>query len=98
VASLANSGLDCQNGHIDLDNTERSRLSATNNEENNSNKCKQLEDLKEVYWSDGFYDSHLCAVCGHTKLTCWQGTTFKDELLFVCEDCKAEWEKLQEVH
>jgi len=51
------------------------------------------EDLKSVYWSDGFYDWHPCAVCGYTKLTSWKGETFKGEQVWICEDCKEEWEK-----
>jgi hypothetical protein len=57
----------------------------------------KLEDLKSVYWSDDFYGWHICALCGYTKLTSWQAETFRDEKLWLCEDCKAEWEKLQEV-
>jgi hypothetical protein len=53
----------------------------------------KLDDFKSVHWSDGFYDWHDCAVCGSTKLTSWQAETFKDEKLWLCEDCKAAWEK-----
>ncbi|MGB9672471.1 MAG: hypothetical protein ACPLZY_04930, partial [Candidatus Norongarragalinales archaeon] len=54
------------------------------------------EDLKSVYWSDDAYGWHPCALCGYTKLTSWQAETFKDEKLWLCDECKAEWEKLQE--
>ena len=47
-------------------------------------------------WSDGFYDWHPCAVCGQTKLTSWQAETFKDEKVWLCDDCKEGWEKQQQ--
>ena len=53
----------------------------------------KLEDLKTVHCADGFYDWHPCAVCGYTKLTSWKGETFKGEQVWICEDCKLEWEK-----
>jgi len=53
----------------------------------------KLGDLKTVHWADGFYDWHPCAVCGYTKLTSWKGETFKGEQVWICEDCKLEWEK-----
>ncbi|MDI6848034.1 MAG: MarR family transcriptional regulator [Candidatus Bathyarchaeia archaeon] len=60
-------------------------------------KCTYLHDFKAVYWSDSFHDWHQCAVCGQTKLTSWQAETFKGEKLWICEDCKLEWEKRREV-
>jgi hypothetical protein len=57
----------------------------------------KLEDLKSVYWSDDFYGWHACAICGYTKLTSWQAETFRGEKLWVCEDCKTEWERRQEL-
>jgi hypothetical protein len=57
----------------------------------------KLEDLKSVYWSDGFYGWHDCAVCGRTMLTSWQGENFKGDKLCLCEDCKTEWERAQEL-
>jgi len=58
---------------------------------------RNFQHLKSVYWSDGFYDKHECCVCGYTKLTAWQAETFKGEKLWICEDCKWEWGKWQEV-
>jgi hypothetical protein len=51
-----------------------------------------LDRFKAVYWSDGFYGWHDCAGCGDTKLTSWQAETFKDEKLWLCDDCKTAWE------
>jgi hypothetical protein len=53
----------------------------------------QLQDLKAVYWSDQFYDLHPCCICGYTKQTSWKAETFKGNELWICEDCKQEWEK-----
>jgi hypothetical protein len=53
----------------------------------------KLESLKSVYWTDGFWGWHHCAICGQTKLTSWQAETFKGDKLWLCDDCKAEWEK-----
>jgi hypothetical protein len=53
-------------------------------------------DIKSVFWSDQFYDKHVCAVCGYERLTSWQAETFKGDKVWLCEDCKAEWEKRQE--
>jgi hypothetical protein len=56
----------------------------------------RLEDLKSVYWSDGFYGWHTCAVCGYTKLTAYKAEPFKGESVWICEDCKEAWEKNQQ--
>lgn len=58
-------------------------------------KINKLRNFKAVYWSDGFYGWHPCAVCGQTKLTSWQAETFQDEKVWLCEDCKEAWEKQQ---
>ncbi|MGC9346216.1 MAG: hypothetical protein ACP5ER_05450, partial [Candidatus Bathyarchaeales archaeon] len=60
-----------------------------------SGQCRnfQPEDLKAVYWSDQLYDWHPCCICGYQKLTSWQAETFKGDKLWICEDCKLEWEK-----
>jgi len=55
-----------------------------------------LEDIMNVFWSDQFYDKHVCAVCGYERLTSWQAETFKGEKVWLCEDCKEAWEKRQE--
>jgi len=54
----------------------------------------KLEDLKAVYWSDQFYGKHPCGVCGYTKLTSWKAETFKGLEVWLCEECKSSWEKL----
>jgi hypothetical protein len=53
-----------------------------------------LRDFKAVYWVDA-YGWHPCAACGYTKLTSWQAETFKGEKVWLCEDCKEDWEKQQ---
>jgi hypothetical protein len=53
----------------------------------------QLDEIKAVYWNDGFFDWHPCAVCGYTKLTAWKAEPFKGEATWICEDCKDQWEK-----
>jgi hypothetical protein len=57
----------------------------------------QLQDLKAVFWADAFFDKHECGICGYVKPTSWKGETFKNHEIWLCEDCKAKWEKLQEV-
>ena len=52
-----------------------------------------LSQIKSVYWSNGFFNWHPCAVCGYTKLTSWQAETFQDTKAWLCEDCKEAWEK-----
>jgi Fe2+ or Zn2+ uptake regulation protein len=81
---------DCQ------DNSEESTSTAAKPRNNQNRDSKSLDDLKAIYWSDGFHDWHDCTVCGYKKLTSWQAETFKDEKLWLCEDCKAAWEKRQE--
>jgi hypothetical protein len=66
------------------------------NSENQRCLSQNPANFKAVYWSDGFYDWHLCAVCGQTKLTSWQAETFKDEKVWLCDDCKDAWEKQQQ--
>ena len=53
----------------------------------------QLDDLKAVYWSDHFYERHICCICGYQRPTCWQAETYKGDKYWICEDCKQEWEK-----
>jgi hypothetical protein len=55
-----------------------------------------LGSFKAVYWSDGSYSWHPCAVCGRTLLTSWKAETFKNEALWLCNDCKTIWERQQE--
>lgn len=52
-----------------------------------------LNDVKAVYWADKFYDTHECCICGYRKLTSCLAETFKGDKIWICEDCKHEWEK-----
>ena len=54
-----------------------------------------LDCFKAVYWVDGSYGWHDCTACKRTMLTSWQAETFKDEKLWLCDDCKTAWEKQQ---
>jgi hypothetical protein len=54
-----------------------------------------LDCFKAVYWVDGSYGWHDCAVCKRTMLTSWQAETFKGEKLWLCDDCKTAWERKQ---
>jgi hypothetical protein len=59
----------------------------------------QLEDLKSLSWDPKIesLDFHNCGVCGYRKQTSWKAETFKGNELWICEDCKQEWEKKREV-
>jgi hypothetical protein len=62
----------------------------------NSVTTVQLENVKLPFWDpDSPFAEHECGVCGYTKMTSWQAETFKGQLLWICEDCKREWEKRQ---
>jgi Fe2+ or Zn2+ uptake regulation protein len=78
---------------VHLDNSERSTCPEVKAENRRFLGSKSLDDFKAVYWSDNGCGWHPCIVCGDTKLTCWQAETFKDEKLWLCEDCKTMWEK-----
>ena len=80
-----------------LDNSERSRCPEDKPKNKENSGRNSLNDFKAVYWSDGSYGWHDCAICGDTKLSSWQAETFKDEKLWLCEDCKVAWEKESEV-
>ncbi|MEM3551876.1 MAG: hypothetical protein QXV01_12395 [Candidatus Bathyarchaeia archaeon] len=60
-----------------------------------NDEINKLRNFKAVYWSDGYYGWHTCALCGYTKLTSWKAEPFKGESLWLCEDCKEKWEKQQ---
>jgi hypothetical protein len=77
-------------------NTNEASLSENASKVAENDKINKLRSFKAVYWSDGFYGWHPCAVCGQTKLTSWQAETFQDEKLWLCEDCKEAWEKQQQ--
>jgi hypothetical protein len=80
-------------GPVHLDNSERSTCAEVKAENRRFLCSKSVEDFKAVYWSDNGCGWHPCIVCGGAKLTCWQAETFKDEKLWLCDDCKAAWEK-----
>jgi hypothetical protein len=80
--------------NISLSTSEASSTETASKVDEND-KINKLRNFKAVYWSDGFYGWHPCAACGQTKLTSWQAETFKDEKLWLCEDCKEAWEKQQ---
>jgi len=61
----------------------------------NSSGRVELQNLKAVYWADEFFGEHECCVCGYRRLTSQQAETFKGEKLWICEDCRMEWEKRQ---
>jgi hypothetical protein len=75
--------------------TSEASLSENASKIDEKSEINKLRNFKAVYWSDGFYGWHPCAVCGQTKLTSWQAETFKDEKVWLCEDCKEAWEKQQ---
>jgi hypothetical protein len=76
--------------------TEQTEVNLKNIPKPSAEPTAKPENLKSVYWSDDSYGWHTCALCGYTKLTSWQAKTFKDEKLWLCDDCKTEWKKLQE--
>jgi hypothetical protein len=57
-----------------------------------------VDDVKAPYWDpNGSFNKHECCVCGYKKMTSWQTEDFKGNKLWICEDCKLEWEKKREV-
>ena len=94
--SAAEPSLDRQTSQNHLAFSTMSRICGSKPENNHNNAPVTLDDFRSVYWSDGSYGWHPCAVCGQTKLTSWQAETFRDEKLWLCEDCKCEWEKRRE--
>jgi len=60
-------------------------------------KLMKLENLKSVHWADQFYGEHECCICGYEKKTSWQAVDFEGNKLWICEDCKREWDKKREV-
>ena len=93
MPSAPESGLNLDSGPEYMDKSERSRCSESKPKNAQGSGNKSFDDFKAVYWNDGFYDWHDCAVCEQTKLTSWQAETFRDERLWLCEDCKTAWEK-----
>jgi hypothetical protein len=65
-------------------------------QQSSSRDIIRLEDVKLPFWDpDSPFAEHECGVCGYTKMTSWQAETFKGQVLWICEDCKLEWEKRQ---
>ena len=63
-----------------------------------SNLVTKLEDLKAPHWDPNEpLSEHECCVCGYKKMTSWQTEDFKGNKHWICEECKAEWEKQREV-
>ncbi len=89
-------GLDCKSEPYNLCKTERQRCTSPNAENKEETSKNPLNGFASVYYSDQSYGWHPCTVCGQTKPTSWQAETFKHEKLWLCEDCKTKWEKLQE--
>jgi hypothetical protein len=55
-----------------------------------------LDDVKVPYLDpNSSFNEHECCVCGYKKKTSWQAEGFKGNKLWICEDCKWEWEKRQ---
>ena len=84
----------CPHANISPSTSEASLIEKSPKVDENG-KINKLRNFKTVYWSDGYYGWHTCAVCGYTKLTSWQAENFKDEKVWLCEDCKEAWEKQQ---
>ena len=57
-----------------------------------SNSLKP-RDLKSIHRADEFYGEHECCICGYNKRMSWQAEDFKGNKLWICDDCKLEWEK-----
>jgi Fe2+ or Zn2+ uptake regulation protein len=93
MCSKPESSLNLKTEPQDLGNSERSTCSEAKIESKEDSGRNSLNDFKAVYWRDGSYGWHDCAVCRLTKLTSYQGETFKGKKLPLCEDCKAAWEK-----
>jgi Fe2+ or Zn2+ uptake regulation protein/Zn-finger protein len=93
MPSTPESSLNLGTEPCSLDNSERSTCPEAKPENRQVSGSKSLDDFKAVYWSEGFYGWHPCAVCGDTKLTSWQAETFRGEALWLCDDCKIQWEK-----
>jgi hypothetical protein len=93
MTSELNSGLESQKRHDELDKTERSTFGMAKPSKSQESGLYTLDDLVSVHWSDSGFGWHQCGVCGYTKLTCCQGDTFKNETVWLCEDCQAAWER-----
>jgi hypothetical protein len=86
-------GLNPETGPVYRDNSQRSTCPEVKAENRLFLRSKSFDNFKALHWSNNGCGWHPCAVCGDTKLTCWQAETFKDEKLWLCEDCKTTWKK-----
>ncbi|MEM2130373.1 MAG: primase C-terminal domain-containing protein, partial [Candidatus Bathyarchaeia archaeon] len=93
MSSELNSGLESEKRHNELDKTERSTFRIAKPDKCQESGLYRFEDFVSVHWSDSGFGWHQCGVCGYTKLTCCQGNTFKNETVWLCEDCQAAWER-----
>lgn len=64
-----------------------------NSESEKSSERVTLDDVKYCRWTDEFYGEHECTICGYKKPTSWKAELFKGPDVWVCEDCRWEWEK-----
>jgi hypothetical protein len=90
------SGLELKMGPEGLDNSERSRCAESEAENKPEPGSNSLNDFRAVHWADNGYGWHECAVCGYTKLSGWQAETFQGKQVWLCDDCKHDWEQQQE--
>lgn len=93
MPSETNYGVETNVELRDLDKSERSSSYESKPENNQKTSRYSFDDFVSIHWNDAGFDWHQCGVCGYTKLTCCQGTTFKNETVWLCEDCQTAWER-----
>ncbi|MCW4045294.1 MAG: hypothetical protein NWE94_07250, partial [Candidatus Bathyarchaeota archaeon] len=92
MPSTPDHDLKSQTSHNYLDKTERSSKEDAKTEKSRESALTSFDDFVSIHWSEKGFGWHKCAVCGYTKLTCCQAETFKNEAMWLCEDCQTEWE------
>jgi predicted transcriptional regulator len=75
----------------ELDKQKRSTSTTPKPEKEHKTELNSLENFATVNWSNNDYGWHKCAICGHTKLTCREGKTYKNQTAWLCEDCQNKW-------
>jgi hypothetical protein len=55
-------------------------------------KADDFSRIKTLKYDDKGIEERECAFCGYKKPTGWIATTFKNETLPICDDCRKEWE------